>query len=163
MKKLRSITLFLALFLLISSGGDDGTFEAQINALKSECKALLKNARYEGSRITYYNSAANKQTKHVEVFMFLNNEYLLAFSTKKCSVPLTIRLYDAAPNVDERMLISEFKNYEGKTFVVSSLELNRIYRKKVPEVERLRNVHIEYAIGSGKADKEAIVLVIGYK
>jgi len=163
MKTIQSLSLYLGLFMLLVSAGEDGAFDAQINTLKGECKALLKDARYEGAKITYFNPGANKQAKNVEVFMFLSNEYVFAISTKKCSVPLTIRLYDAAEDVEERTLIKEYKNYQGKTFSFSSLELNKLYRKKVPEVERLKNLHIEYAIGAGKSTREAIVLVMGHK
>jgi len=166
MRTIQSLTLYLSLFVLLVSAAStdgDGAFEAQINTLKGECKALLKDARYEGAKITYYNAGASKQVKNVEVFMFLSNEYVYAISTKKCSVPLTIRLYDAAADVEERTLIKEYKNYQGKNFTISSVELNKIYRKKVPEVERLKNLHIEYALGAGKTAKEAIILVMGHK
>lgn len=140
----------------------DGAFDAQINTLKQECKDMIKGTRYEGSKVTYYN-AGNKQTKTVELFMFLPNEYQCAISAKKCSVPLTVRLYDAAADVEERTMIKEYKNMQGKNFSFSTTELNKIYRKKVPEVERIKNLHIEYAIGSGKTSKEAIVMVMGHK
>lgn len=140
----------------------DGAFDAQVNTLKQECKDMIKGTRYEGSKVTYYN-AGSKQTKTVEMFMFLPNEYQYAVSAKKCGVALTVRLYDAAADVEERTLIKEFKNMQGKNFAFNTTELNKIYRKKVPEVERLKNLHIEYAIGSGKTNKEAIVMVMGHK
>lgn len=156
----------LAAFMLLTGmehNGGDEVFDAQVNTLKQECKELLKDARYEGSKITYYSTGQNKQTKSVELFMLLPNEYVFAISTKKCTTPVTIRLYDAPSDLDERTLIKEFKNYQGKTFTFSTAELNKIYRKKVPEVERLKNLHIEYTIGSGKLNREAIVLVMGHK
>jgi len=163
MKTIKSLTICLGLLVFLISASDDGAFDAQINTLKGECKALLKDARYEGAKITYFNPGNSKQTKNVEVFMFLSNEYVYAVSTKKCTAPLTIRLYDAASDVEERTLIKEYKNHQGKLFTFNSLELNKIYRKKVPEVERLKNLHIEYSIGTGKAAKEAIILVMGHK
>lgn len=165
MKALKKLgILSLGMWLLLSTTLDGGgAFDAQINTIKQECKELIKNTRYEGAKTTYYNVGSAKQTKSVELFMFMTNEYQFAVGAKKCSVPLTVKIYDAASDVEERTLIKEFKNVQGKNFVISSVELNKLYRKKVPEVERLKNVHVEYSIGSGKAGKEAIVLVFGHK
>lgn len=163
--KLKKLTFLFVGFLLLTSAATlegDGAFDAQINTLKQECKNLIKDSRYEGSKVTYYN-AGSKQTKTVEMFMFLPNEYQYAISAKKCSVPLTVKLYDAAADVEERNLVKEFKNVQGKNFTFNTTELNKLYRKKVPEVERLKNLHIEYSIGSGKANREAIVMVMGHK
>jgi hypothetical protein len=164
MKPIR-ILLFLGFSLFLISGADpnDGAFDAQINTLKAECKEMLQGARYEGAKVTYYTPSGSKQMKNIELFMFLSNEYVFAVSGKKCSVPFTVRLYDAAPDVEERTLIREFKGQQGKNFSFSSAELNRIYRKKVPEVERLKNLHVEYSLGSGNNQKEAVVLVFGHK
>jgi hypothetical protein len=74
-----------------------------------------------------------------------------------------VKFYDAAPDVKERKLIKEYKAVNGKAFMVSSDELNKLYRKKAPEVERLKNIHVEYSIGTGKNVKEAAVLVYGFK
>jgi hypothetical protein len=84
--------LFIGILALTSAAKlqGDGAFDAQINTLKQECKDMIKGTRYEGSKITYYN-AGSKQTKTVEMFMFLTNEYRFAISGKKCSVPLTVR------------------------------------------------------------------------
>jgi hypothetical protein len=165
MKPMKKLFLLCAGALVLTSAATlqgDGAFDAQINTLKQECKDMIKSARYEGAKVTYYN-AGSKQTKTVEVFMFLTNEYQFAVSAKKCSVPLTIRLYDAAADVEERNLIKEYKAMQGKSFMFTTTELNKLYRKKVPEVERLKNLHIEYVIGSGKSGKEAIVMVMGHK
>lgn len=162
MKKLLFLLAGIVLLTSTVNQQGDGAFEAQINTLKQECKDLIKATRYEGSKITYYN-AGNKQTKSVELYLLLTNEYQFAISAKKCNVPVTVRLYDASADVEDRTLIKEYKNTQGKNIVFNSTELNKIYRKKVPEVERLKNLHIEYSIGSGKSAKEAIVLVMGHK
>lgn len=166
MKNLNYFVHFLFGAIMLTSAtpaGNDGALEAQVNTLKQECKELISSTRYEGSKITYFNLGKEKQNKSIELFMFLTNEYQFAISTKKCTAPVTVRVYDAAPDVQERTLIKEFKNVQGKNFSFSSDDLNKIYRKKAPEVERLKNIHIDYAIGSGKVNKEAIVLVYGNK
>jgi hypothetical protein len=164
MKALKQLgLLFLGLVAISATlGSDDGEFEAQVNTLKQDCKNLIKSSRYEGSKVTYF-TAGKKQTKSIELFMFLANEYQIAIGGKKCTPSLTIKIYDAAADVEDRTLIKEYKSMQGKNTVISSTELNTIYRKKVPQVERLKNIHIEYSIGSGKSAKEAIVLVYGHK
>lgn len=165
MKTLKiNLILSLGLFLLLSitTGSGDGAFDAAVNTLKQDCKDMIKGTRYEGSKITYFNGGS-KQVKSVELFMFLPNEYQIAIGCKKSLSPVTIRIYDAPSDVNDRTLVKEYKNMQGKNFTISTKELNAAYRKKVPEVERLKNVHIEYSIGAGKSGKEAIVLVYGHK
>lgn len=146
-----------------SSAPTDGAFDAQVNTMKQECKDLIKSCRYEGSKVTYYVAGSSKQTKNVELFMFLAKEYQIAISAKKSTSTVTVKFYDAAPEVKDRKLIKEYKSQQGKSFMVSTDELNKLYRKKVPEVERLKNLHVEYSIGAGKNTKEAVVLVYGFK
>jgi hypothetical protein len=166
MKKITSLSiLFFSFVLLMSARGEDNAFDAEINTIKQECKELIKECRYEGSKVTYYNAKNEKQSKSVELFMFLKNEYQIAISAKKVSTPLTIKLYDAAADMKKRILIKEYKNVQGTNFKISSNDLNEIYRKKVPEVDRLKNVHLDYSISPSKSSsaKEAVVLVYGNK
>lgn len=166
MKKLTTFCLPLVVCFVwigLVSGGNDSALEAQMNTLKQECKELITGARYEGSKITYFNAGTSKQTKNIEVFMFLSNEYQFAISAKKCSVPVSVKIYDASIDMKERMLIKEFKKVQGTNWKFSSNELNDLYLKKKPDSERLKNIHIEYSIGSGKESKDGIVLVYGNK
>ncbi|MBI3237657.1 MAG: hypothetical protein HYZ43_02240, partial [Flavobacteriia bacterium] len=74
---MKKLFFLLAGILVLTSAAlqqGDGAFDAQINTLKQECKDLIKATRYEGSKVTYYN-AGSKQTKSIELFMFLPNEY----------------------------------------------------------------------------------------
>ncbi|MNK21377.1 hypothetical protein D3C87_396310 [compost metagenome] len=166
MKKLTTFCLPLItcfFWMALASGGNDSALEAQMNTLKQECKELINGARYEGSKITYYNVGNSKQTKNIEVFMFLSNEYQFAVSAKKCSVPVSIKIFDAPNDVKGRTLVKEFKKVQGKNWKFSSNELNELYLKKKHGSDRLKNIHIEYSIASGKESKEGIVLVYGNK
>ena len=149
--------------ILSIAPSSDGAFDAQVNTMKQECKDFIQSCRYEGSKVTYYVAGSAKQTKNIELFLFLAKEYQFAISAKKSASTVTVKFYDAAPDVDQRIMIKEVKSVQGKSIVVSSEELNKLYRKKAPEVERLKNVHVEYSIGTGKNVKEAIVLVYGFK
>lgn len=164
MRKIVQFSLPLVLSVLwigLISGGNDSALEAQMSTLKQECREMIKGTRYEGSRITYYTVGSSKQVKNLEVYTFLLDEYKFALSTKKCSVPVTIRIYDASPDVTEKVLIKEYKKVQGKNLKFSTSELNDLYQAKNPDADRLRNIHIEYSISSGKASKEGIVLVYG--
>jgi hypothetical protein len=164
MIKLVKFTLPLIVGMLwigLVSGGNDNVLEAQMSTLKQECKELIKGTRYEGSKITYFTLGSSKQVKSIEVYTFLLDEYKFAISAKKCSASLTVRIYDAPADNSERVLIKEFKKTQGKNLKFSTTELNDAYVAKIPDADRLRNIHIEYAIGSGKASKEGIVLVYG--
>lgn len=157
-----SLPLFCCLaWIGLVSGGNDSELEAQMSTLKQECKEMIKGTRYEGSKITYYSLSSSKQVKNLEVYTFLLDEYKFAISTKKCSTSLTVRIYDAPADNKERILIKEFKKAQGKNLKFSTTELNDAYVAKVPDADRLRNIHLEYRIGSGKPAKEGIVLVYG--
>lgn len=156
-----TLPLFICLLWIpLVSGDDDSALEAQMSTLKQECKELIKGTRYEGSKITYY-TLGSKQVKNIEVYTFLLDEYRFAISAKKCSVSLNIKIYDAGSDNKDRLLIKEFKKVQGKNVKFGTKELNDLYVAKNPDADRLRNIHIEYSIGSGKPAKEGIVLVYG--
>ena len=164
MKHLKLASL-LGLFLLLFSFGKadpKSALDARLNALKQECKDLIKPARYEGSRTTYFTLKKKTQKKSVELFLLLENDYVFGISGKECSTPVTIRFYDSE-DTDSRTMILEQKSINGKNNLFNSKDLNAAYRKKVPGVERLKNVFIEYEITPGDEKLEGIVLVIGNK
>jgi hypothetical protein len=158
----KTLTLLLCLLWIpLVSGDNESALEAQMSTLKQECKEMIKGTRYEGSKITYYSLNSSKQIKNIEVYTFLLDEYKFAISAKKCSSSLTVKIYDAAPGTKDRTMIKEFKKIQGKNFKFSTSELNDLYQAINPDADRLRNIHIEYTIGSGKVAKEGIVLVYG--
>lgn len=136
--------------------------DAKLNLHKQECKDLIKPARYEGSRTTYFTLRKKSQIKSVELFLLLDNEYVLGISGKECSTSVTIRFYDSQ-NAASRTLIMEQKGINGKNNLFSSKDLNALYRKKMPQADRLKNVFVEYEVAPGDQKLEGIVLVIGNK
>jgi|GEM_PF-1658114 len=140
----------------------NNALDARLNTFKQECKDMIRPARYEGSRITYYAQSKENQKKSVEVFLLVDSEYSFAISGKECSTALTIRFYDSE-NADKRMLIKEIKSAQLLNTLVSSNDLNALYVRKFPKAGRLKNVVVEYEIAGGADKTEAIVLVIGYK
>ena len=164
---MKSIKLILpifafALLLLSNTIADSGnSLDARLNTYKYECKQMIKPARYEGSRITYYAASKEVQKKTVEAYFLLNTEYKLAFSGKECSTKTSVRIYDSADD-SKRTLLKEVKSIQGKNVVVSSKDLSETFAKKVTKTERLKVVYIEYTIGANVTKNEAAVLVIGY-
>lgn len=164
MKQIKLSSLFGLCILLLSFSQDDpkSALDARLNGLKQECKEMIKPARYEGSRTTYYTLRKKPQQKSVELFLLLDNEYVFGVGCMEATADLTIRFYDS-PDASKRTLILEEKGASGKNLLFSTKTLNAAYHKKVPEAERLKNVFIEYEIGPGKEKLEGIVLVIGNK
>lgn len=164
MKKLIHIALFASIAILSSFSEIDpkSALDARLNAHKAECKEMIKPARYEGSRTTYFTLRKKSQFKSVELFLLLDNEYVFGVSGKACSAGITVRFYDSA-DPDTRMLIHEHKGIEGKNQLFSTKEMNEVYKKKFPRVERLKNIFVEYEVAPGEQHLEGIVLVIGNK
>lgn len=136
--------------------------DAQLSVYKKECKELIKPARYEGSRTTYFTRRKKNQKKSVEVYLVLDSEYHFALSGKACVGNINLRIYDFSDE-DSRTLVYEQKAIQGKNVVFNSTDLNAIYRKKVPNADRLKNLVIEYEVAPGEEKLEGIVLVIGNK
>lgn len=160
----KSLALFtLTIFLISNTVADNGnSMEARVNTYKHECKQLLKPARYEGSRITYYSLQKDVTVKSVESYLVLDTEYKFVFSGKECSTKVGVKFYDSA-DAKKRVMLKEIKNIQGKNLSVSSNELLPVFRKSVSATERMKTVVVEYTIAGGKAKQEAIVMVVGYK
>jgi hypothetical protein len=166
MKKTIRIMLSLSMLLVwgaLVSGGNNGSLEAKLNTNKQECRDLLKDTRYEGSKTTYFSVQEKKQVKSIEVFLFMSNEYVFAVGAKHCSAPLTVKIYDSSADAKKRILIKEMKNVNGSNLKFSSAELNAAYAKKMPKADKLKNLFVEYHIGSGETAAEGVVLVYGSK
>lgn len=165
MQKKLSLCGILGLCLVLLSNtfsGGNSSSDARINTYKQELKQLIKPARYEGARVSYYAPSKEMQRKNVETFFLLDTEYKLAFSGKECSTDLTIKIYDSNDEAN-RTLLKEIKNIKGKNTLVSSLDLGKSFYRKVNKKERLKLVYIDYEIASGNSQVEAVVLVVGYK
>lgn len=146
-------------FIKLDSKSD---LDAQLNIYKKECKELIKPARYEGSRTTYFTRKKKKQKKSVEVFLVMDSEYRFALSGKACAGNVNLRVYDFSDE-SSSTLVYEQNGIQGKNVSFNSTDLNAVYRKKVPNADRLKNLVIEYEVASGEQKLEGIILVIGNK
>ncbi|TXI88095.1 MAG: hypothetical protein E6Q37_00760 [Crocinitomicaceae bacterium] len=159
---------YIAIFLLsvVSFGfvktDAKSDLDAQLALYKKECKDLIKPARYEGSRTTYFTRKKKTQKKSVEVYLVMDSEYHFALSGKACAGIINLRVFDFSDE-DSRTLVYEQKAIQGKNVVFNSSDLNATYRKKVPNADRLKNLVIEYEVAAGEDKLEGIILVIGNK
>jgi hypothetical protein len=135
--------------------------DEELNEYKAECKELIKPARYEGARVTYYKISKKTQSKNLEIYFNQDAEYTIAFSAKLSTVDINVNFYYGYD--DDRILIYSEKSIEGKNVTVSSNLLNEAYREKVDPQGRIKSIYIEYEIGSGKEKPEGVVMVIGSK
>jgi hypothetical protein len=161
-KILKTIVCFTACFVVCSFHADSqNPLDEELNEYKAECKELIKPARYEGARVTYYKIAKKIQTKNLEIYFNQDAEYTIAFSAKLSTVNVNINFYYGYD--DDRILIYTENSIEGKNITVSSNLLNEAYREKVDPQGRIKSIYIEYEIGSGKEKPEGVVMVIGSK
>ncbi|TNE53624.1 MAG: hypothetical protein EP338_10255 [Bacteroidetes bacterium] len=164
--RIQFLYFFLTILLPLSLFAQDpnaASYTARLNTFKHECKTLIQPCRYDGSRITHYTAANEKQQKSVEVYFLLAREYKLAFSGKECSNRVAVRIYDSE-NENNRVLLKEIRNIQFRNAVVSSNELNTNYRKKKNNNNiRLKKVVVEYEIFPTDVNHQAAILVIGYE
>jgi len=146
-------------------------YKASIKSNKSEAKKAIKPYLYDGYKTTYFNYKTFKQTKEVEIYLFNNTEYKLAFNTKSCSKGIKINIYNTEKSASNRILLKTIEN-SSENLVVSTKELNEVLEVKKSKATRLKRVFVSYEIPSNSSanntkplieDRAAIVLVMGYK
>jgi len=147
-------------------------FKATIKTNKAEAKKAIKPYLYDGYKNTYFNYKTYKQKKEVEIYLFNNTEYRLAFNGKSCPKNVTVKIYNAAKSNPNRVLLKEIPSIKGRTEVVQTKDLNEAYKKAHKKATRLKRVFVSYEIPAVPTanntkptinDRGAAVLVLGYK
>ena len=147
-------------------------FKESIKQNKAEAKESVKPYLYDGYKTTYFNYKTYKQTKEVEIYLFNNTEYRLAFNGKSCPSDIVIKIYDQAKSVDDRILLKEISDIKGGNMVVQTKEMYDAYKSAGGKAPRLKRVFVDYEIpatpGANNANptiehRGAVVLVMGYK
>jgi len=168
--------LFLAFFgvaLLFAQTVSNLTeFKANIKSNKSEAKKEIKPYLYDGYKTTYFNYKTYKQVKEVEIYLFNNTEYRLAFNGKSAPKSVKVKIYNADKTNKNRILLKEISNVSGKNTVIQTKDLNTVYKSVNKKASRLKRVFVNYEIPATKGannskpkieDRGAVVLVMGYK
>ncbi len=147
-------------------------FKENIKQNKVEAKESIKPYLYDGYKTTYFNYKTYKQTKEVEIYLFNNTEYRLAFNGKSCPNNIAIKIYDQSKNVSDRILLKEITTVKGENIVVQTKDMFEAYKSAGGKAPRLKRVFVDYEIpatpGANNANptiehRGAVVLVMGYK
>ena len=147
-------------------------FKENIRQNKAEAKESIKPYLYDGYKTTYFNYKTYKQVKEVEIYLFNNTEYRLAFNGKSCPNDISIKIYDQSKSVSDRIMLKEITTVKGENIVVQTKDLFDAYKKANGKSTRLKRVFVDYEIpatpGANNANptiehRGAVVLVMGYK
>ncbi|MDX1351040.1 MAG: hypothetical protein R3279_12360 [Putridiphycobacter sp.] len=147
-------------------------FKESIKKNKAEAKESIKPYLYDGYKTTYFNYKTYKQTKEVEIYLFNNTEYRLAFNGKSCPQNITVKIYDESKNASNRVLLKQIDSVKDQNIVVQTKELNAAYTAASSSNTNLKRVFVEYEIpatpDANNANptiehRGAVVLVMGYK
>lgn len=147
-------------------------FKESIKKNKAEAKESIKPYLYDGYKTTFFNYKTYKQGKEVEIYLFNNTEYRLAFNGKSCPQDITVKIYDESKNAADRTLLKEFTDVKGQNVVIQSKDLNDVYKAASTSNTKLKRVFVEYEIPATPSannanptigHRGAVVLVMGYK
>jgi len=147
-------------------------YKSSIKANKSEAKKSISPYLYDGYKTTYFNYKTFKQTKEVEIYLFNNTEYRLAFNGKSCSKGLKVNIYDKEKSSSNRLLLKTIDNVTGQNIMIKTDDLNKALKLSNSKATRLKRVFISYEIPAiatannskpSLDDRGAVVLVMGYK
>ncbi len=171
-KSIVLLGFFGVAFLFAQTVSNLTEFKANIKSNKAEAKEQLKPYLYDGYKTTYFNYKTYKQVKEVEIYLFNNTEYRLAFNGKSCAKSMNVKIYNAAKSDPKRVLLKEINNISGSNTLVQTSELNEAYKAKSENATRLKRVFVSYEIPPTTTannekptieDRGAVVLVMGYK
>ena len=147
-------------------------FKDSIKKNKAEAKESIKPYLYDGYKTTFFNYKTYKQAKEVEIYLFNNTEYRLAFNGKSCPEDIVVKIYDESKNSANRTLLKEIQDLKGQNIVVQTEDLDEAYKAASQTSSKLKRVFVEYEIpatpNANNANptighRGAVVLVMGYK
>jgi hypothetical protein len=131
-------------------------------SIKAEMRSSLKDLKYDGSKITYYEVKDFPVFKEFEITLFLRGNYVLYFSGEAANNNVGMRIYDKAYDEVGRTLLYEIKDISSKKIEVATADLNEVYKKSTGRSDNLKSVYVEYSIPKGTPDLGGIVLIFGY-
>lgn len=161
---MKFIIVLLSLTSCVFSFSQTTVKEVTENArnIKTEMRSSLKDEKYDGSKITYYEVKDFPIFKEFEITLFLRGNYSLYFSGEAVKNNVGMRIYDKAYDEKNRTLLYEVKDISTKKISLSTVDLNAVYKKSTGTKENLKSVFVEYSIPKGTPDLGAVVLVFGY-
>lgn len=173
MKKGILFTAFFGIAMLFAQTASNLTeFRTNIKKNKEEAKTSIKPYLYDGYKTTYFNYKTYSQVKEVEIYLFNNTDYKLAFNGKSSMKNINVKIYNDSKSNTDRILLKEFSDVSGNNIVLQTKELNAAYQKANKGGSRLKRVFVNYEIPATPTannsapsieDRGAVVLVMGYK
>ncbi|MFK8044074.1 MAG: hypothetical protein AB8B72_01165 [Crocinitomicaceae bacterium] len=171
-KGLALLGLFVFAAVIAQKVTNLSEFKDSIKQNKTEAKNAIKPYLYDGYKTTFFNYKTYKQTKEVEIYLFNNTEYRLAFNGKSCPSDITVKIYNESKSSANRTLLKEMSDLSGQSMVVQTSELNDAYKASSSSKSKLKRVFVEYEIpATPEANnanpsiehRGAVVLVMGYQ
>jgi len=171
-KGLALLGLFVFAAVIAQTATNLSEFKNSIKQNKTEAKNAIKPYLYDGYKTTFFNYKTYKQTKEVEIYLFNNTEYRLAFNGKSCPQSIGVRIYNQNKNSANRILLKEIADIKGESLVVQTSELNEAYKTATSSKSKLKRVFVEYEIpATPEANnanpsiehRGAVVMVMGYE
>ena len=158
------ITLFILPIIISVQNADSDDMKKNVRNIQSNLRKSMNGLKYDGSKVTYFESKNKVQFKEVEVILFLREKNMLFFNGELATGRINLKIYDKAVNDPDRLVLFEVKNINSKTVSVTEEELNERLSFYEPNPTRLRSVFIDYEISkSKKEERGAIVMAIGYE
>jgi hypothetical protein len=160
-----SISAILIAFLVLAIQQDTRTdIQSAVRGVQSSLRKSMEGLKYDGSKVTYFETINRVQFKEVEVILFLRENNHLFFSGELSPGRVSLRIYDGPASDQNRLVLFEARNIANKTVKVAEQELIERLRFYDPNPKRLRSVYVDYEIArSRREERGAIIMAVGYE
>lgn len=156
--------IVFSIILMGFSSGDEKITKSAVREVQSDLRQSMKGLKYDGSKVTYFETKRQAQFKEVEVVLFLRENNHLYFNGDLSPSRVSLKIYDGPANGEERWLLYEVRNIANKTVSVSEDEMIERLRFYDPSVKKLRSVYVDYEISrSRNSERGAVVMSIGFE
>jgi hypothetical protein len=166
MIKLKHITVLALLsFIVFGFTNTEGDLSKEaVRSIQSELRKSMKDLKYDGSKVTYFETKRDTQYKEVEVVLFLRDNNHLFFNGDLAPGRVSLKIYDGPAHDENRLVLYEERNIANKTIVVSEEELLNRLRFYDSNPKKLRSVYVDYEISkSRRSERGAIVFAVGFE
>jgi hypothetical protein len=156
--------LFISLLIIATTTFtfSQDEFIQKIDDAKQSLRDQMDTLKYDGSTVTYFKYRDQTYYKGVQVPVFLRDNYIFLLSGETAEDKVSVQFYDKPPESDNRLLLYEIKNISGDEEIVNVADLRERMTVYGKSPGLLKNIFIDYEIKKSRANRGAIVLVLGY-
>lgn len=156
--------LLIALISLAVQQDSRTDIQSAVRDIQSSLRKSMEGLKYDGSKVTYFETVNQVQYKEVEVILFLRENNHLFFNGDLAPGRVSLKIYDGPANDPNRLVLFEARNIANRTVKVTEQELIDRLHFYDPNPKRLRSVYVDYEISrSRREERGAIVMAIGYE